>query len=163
MSNSTVGEADTNLYAPYVPSKVAAYAYVALFAIGGLVHFILIFPFQAAFFLPLIIGCASKCWKHPFTKHTLIPRRSGGWWLLLSCLVERRYTQDFTFCYSRPSYSRRSAVSRCHNLHDTGPHHSQPQSRSLFSDCTSMVDKAFCLRRHRMFCQPNSWINHASK
>ena len=60
MSNTTAGEADTNLYAPYVPSKVAAYAYVALFAVGGLLHFILMFPFRAAFFIPIIIGCCSK-------------------------------------------------------------------------------------------------------
>lgn len=61
MSNSTMsGEADKNLYG-YDPSKSAAYAYVAFFTLSALAHFVCMFPFRAAFFIPLIIGCASKC------------------------------------------------------------------------------------------------------
>jgi hypothetical protein len=64
MSNSTsnstsAGLADHNLYG-YNPSKSAAYAFVALFGLSGLAHFIAMFPFRAAFFIPLILGCASK-------------------------------------------------------------------------------------------------------
>lgn len=61
MSNPILpaGETDHNLYG-YDPSKSAAYAYAALFALMGLVHFVLMFPLRAAFFIPLILGCASK-------------------------------------------------------------------------------------------------------
>ncbi|KAF4632329.1 hypothetical protein G7Y89_g5807 [Cudoniella acicularis] len=61
MSNSTLpsGSADHNLYG-YDPSKTAADAYVALFVLGGLAHFIFMFPYRAAFFIPLILGCAME-------------------------------------------------------------------------------------------------------
>ena len=60
-TNSTLpaGTADHNLYG-YEPSKTAAFVYVALFAIAGFVHLIMMFPLRAAFFIPLILGCASK-------------------------------------------------------------------------------------------------------
>jgi hypothetical protein len=81
MPNSTAGEADSNLYAPYVPSKVAAYAYLALFAIGGLIHFILMFPMRAVFFIPLIIGCISKCLvllgQEPYSKFSTTVEAGG--------------------------------------------------------------------------------------
>lgn len=60
MSNSTMtGEAGFNLYG-YTPSKTAAYAYVGLFAASGFAHFVFIFSLRSPFFVPLILGCASK-------------------------------------------------------------------------------------------------------
>jgi hypothetical protein len=60
MSNSTAsGTADHNLYG-YDPSKGAGYAYTVFFALVALAHFILMFPLRAAFFIPLILGCAGK-------------------------------------------------------------------------------------------------------
>jgi hypothetical protein len=65
MSNSTsdttlaAGETAQDLY-DYIPSKTAAYAYLALFALSALAHFIMVFPLRAAFFIPLFLGCASK-------------------------------------------------------------------------------------------------------
>ncbi|KAE9374163.1 RTA1-domain-containing protein [Stipitochalara longipes BDJ] len=60
-SNSTLpkGEADHNLYG-YEPSRTTAYAYMALFALSAFVHFIMMFPLRAAFFIPLILGCAME-------------------------------------------------------------------------------------------------------
>lgn len=43
-------------YFLYTPSKPAAWAFVALFGIATSAHFILMFPFRAAFFIPVIIG-----------------------------------------------------------------------------------------------------------
>jgi hypothetical protein len=60
MSNSTVpGTADHNLYG-YDPSKGAGYAYTVFFALVALAHFLLMFPLRAAFFIPLILGCAGE-------------------------------------------------------------------------------------------------------
>ena len=59
----TSGEADIDLY-PYNPSAIAAWAFLVLWGIGALVHFILMFPNRAAFPIPLIIGCIGMC---PFT------------------------------------------------------------------------------------------------
>lgn len=53
------GEADFDLY-PYTPSATAAYAFVALFGLGGLVHFGFIFANRAWFFIPLVLGCVGK-------------------------------------------------------------------------------------------------------
>lgn len=53
------GEADFDLY-PYVPSATAAYAFVTMFGVGGLVHLICIIPYRAWFFIPFVLGCAGK-------------------------------------------------------------------------------------------------------
>jgi len=49
----------TDLYR-YTPSRTAAYAYLALFSLSGFAHLIMMFPLSAAFFVPLVLGCASK-------------------------------------------------------------------------------------------------------
>ncbi|KAN0102697.1 RTA1 domain containing protein [Hyaloscypha variabilis] len=59
-SNLSAGEVDHNLYGNFVPSKTAAYAYMALFSLSAFVHFIMMFPLRAAFFIPLILGCAME-------------------------------------------------------------------------------------------------------
>lgn len=48
------------IYFLYNPSKPAAWTFVVLFAGATIVHFILMFPFRAAFFVPLVIGGISK-------------------------------------------------------------------------------------------------------
>ncbi|KAJ8112561.1 hypothetical protein OPT61_g5097 [Boeremia exigua] len=53
------GYADRPLY-PYNPSETTAYAFVAMFAIAGLLHFILMFPYRAWFPIPMIIGTAME-------------------------------------------------------------------------------------------------------
>lgn len=58
-SRAKDGYADQELY-PYNPSETAAYAFVAMFAIAGFLHLILMFPYRAWFPIPMIIGTASK-------------------------------------------------------------------------------------------------------
>lgn len=41
---------------PYDPSDSAGYAFVAIFGILTIAHFILMFPYRAASFIPLVIG-----------------------------------------------------------------------------------------------------------
>ncbi|PGH12578.1 hypothetical protein AJ79_04199 [Helicocarpus griseus UAMH5409] len=55
----------------YTPSDVAGYAFMALFGTCTVVHFILIFPFRAAYFIPLVMGgiCETfgyygRAWAH---------------------------------------------------------------------------------------------------
>lgn len=55
-----------NFY-PYTPSDTAGYAFMAMFGVTTLFHLVLMFPFRAAFFIPLVLGgvCTSppfKCW-----------------------------------------------------------------------------------------------------
>lgn len=47
-------------YFLYDPSKSAAWAFVVLFAAATIVHFVLMFPLRAAFFMPLVIGGISE-------------------------------------------------------------------------------------------------------
>lgn len=53
------GYADQDLL-PYNPSETAAYAFTALFAIAGVIHLVLMFPYRAWFPIPMIIGTASE-------------------------------------------------------------------------------------------------------
>ncbi|KAF2621293.1 RTA1-domain-containing protein [Macroventuria anomochaeta] len=53
------GYTDQPLY-PYNPSDTAAYAFVAMFAIAGLLHLVLMFPYRAWFPIPMIIGTAME-------------------------------------------------------------------------------------------------------
>ncbi|GMG16948.1 unnamed protein product [Aspergillus oryzae] len=41
---------------PYNPSQTAGYAFMAIFGITTVVHIILMFPYKAAYFIPLILG-----------------------------------------------------------------------------------------------------------
>jgi hypothetical protein len=61
------GYADRPLY-PYNPSETAALAFMAMFAIAGLLHLVLMFPYRAWFPIPLIIGSASKFTSSTHTK-----------------------------------------------------------------------------------------------
>ncbi|KAJ4398058.1 hypothetical protein N0V91_010462 [Didymella pomorum] len=53
------GYADRDLY-PYNPSETAAYVFVAMFAIAGFTHVVLMFPYRAWFPIPMIIGTAME-------------------------------------------------------------------------------------------------------
>ncbi|KAF5021889.1 hypothetical protein F66182_6080 [Fusarium sp. NRRL 66182] len=68
MANSTdtpEGYAPFDLY-PYSPAQPPAYAFVALFAVAGLVHFVLMFPYRSAFPIPMIIGCGMEAAAYYF-------------------------------------------------------------------------------------------------
>ncbi|KAL4733081.1 RTA1 like protein-domain-containing protein [Aspergillus similis] len=41
---------------PYNPSLPAGYAFMAIFAIATLVHFVLMIPYRAAYFIPFVLG-----------------------------------------------------------------------------------------------------------
>lgn len=41
---------------PYNPSKPAGYAFVAIFGITTVMHLVLMFPYRAAYFIPLVLG-----------------------------------------------------------------------------------------------------------
>lgn len=45
---------------PYTPSATAGYAFMALFGISTVIHFILMIPFRAAYFIPLVLGGICK-------------------------------------------------------------------------------------------------------
>jgi hypothetical protein len=53
------GEADFDLY-PYTPSATAGYAFLVMFAIGGLTHFVMMIPLRSWFFIPFILGCVGQ-------------------------------------------------------------------------------------------------------
>ncbi|KAJ5587602.1 uncharacterized protein N7459_003367 [Penicillium hispanicum] len=56
---------------PYTPSATAGYAFMAIFGISTLIHIVLMFPFRAAYFIPLVLGgiCETfgyygRAWSH---------------------------------------------------------------------------------------------------
>ncbi|KNG91179.1 RTA1 domain protein [Aspergillus nomiae NRRL 13137] len=56
---------------PYNPSQTAGYAFMAIFGLTTVVHIILMFPYKAAYFIPLILGgiCETfgyygRAWSH---------------------------------------------------------------------------------------------------
>ncbi|PSN69619.1 hypothetical protein BS50DRAFT_547266 [Corynespora cassiicola Philippines] len=51
---------------PYNPSDIAAYIFVGLFALGGIVHIIFMFPYRALFPIPIVIGCVMECFSYYF-------------------------------------------------------------------------------------------------
>ena len=68
MSNITVvtrGLAPFDLY-PYNPSATAAWTFLVLFAIVGVVHIVYMFILRAWFAMPLILGCVGELqsWKN---------------------------------------------------------------------------------------------------
>ncbi|PYH73150.1 RTA1 domain-containing protein [Aspergillus vadensis CBS 113365] len=72
---------------PYTPSETAGYAFMAIFGLATLVHFAMMFPYRAAYFIPLVIGgiCETfgyygRAWSHQ--GRTLI-----GPWALQEMLI----------------------------------------------------------------------------
>ncbi|KAJ5499098.1 RTA-like protein [Penicillium expansum] len=56
---------------PYTPSDTAGYAFMAMFGVATIFHFVLMFPFRAAYFTPLVLGgvCEAfgyygRAWSH---------------------------------------------------------------------------------------------------
>jgi hypothetical protein len=45
---------------PYTPSATAGYAFMGIFGVSTLVHIVLMFPFRAAYFIPLVLGGICK-------------------------------------------------------------------------------------------------------
>lgn len=41
---------------PYTPSATAGYAFLVIFGIATAVHLVMMFPFRAAYFIPLVLG-----------------------------------------------------------------------------------------------------------
>ncbi|KAM0433437.1 hypothetical protein ACHAPT_004317 [Fusarium lateritium] len=83
MANSTEtpkGYAPFDLY-PYNPAQPPAYAFLALFGIAAALHFILMFPYRAAFPIPMIIGSGSKQLSSS-SAHQLTPSsvECAGYW-----------------------------------------------------------------------------------
>jgi hypothetical protein len=54
--NGTNGSSPWVEFYPYTPSVTAGYAFMAIFGIATVIHIILIFPYHAAYFIPLILG-----------------------------------------------------------------------------------------------------------
>jgi hypothetical protein len=44
------------VFYPYTPSETAGYAFMAMFGIMTIVHIVLMFPYRAAYFIPLVLG-----------------------------------------------------------------------------------------------------------
>jgi hypothetical protein len=54
--NGTNGSKPWVEFYPYTPSATAGYAFMAIFGIATVVHLVLMCPFRAAYFLPLVLG-----------------------------------------------------------------------------------------------------------
>ncbi|KKK15330.1 hypothetical protein P175DRAFT_0501888 [Aspergillus ochraceoroseus IBT 24754] len=57
------GLAPFDLY-PYNPSKTLAWVFLVIFAIGGGIHLILMFPLRAWFFIPFVLGCVGEAFGY---------------------------------------------------------------------------------------------------
>ncbi|KAH8698919.1 RTA1 like protein-domain-containing protein [Talaromyces proteolyticus] len=69
--NGTNGSSPYVEFYPYNPSAPAGYAFMAIFGVLTIVHFVLMFPFRAAYFIPLVLGgiCETfgyygRAWSH---------------------------------------------------------------------------------------------------
>ncbi|KAJ5814713.1 hypothetical protein N7474_006490 [Penicillium riverlandense] len=69
--NGTNGSSPYVDFYPYTPSATAGYAFTGLFGVLTVVHFVTMFPFRAAYFIPLILGgvCETfgyygRAWSH---------------------------------------------------------------------------------------------------
>jgi hypothetical protein len=65
--NGTNGSSPWVEFYPYTPSNTAGYAFMAIFGIATVVHIILMFPYRAAYFIPLVLG--GICPSTPFPTH----------------------------------------------------------------------------------------------
>jgi hypothetical protein len=54
--NGTNGSSPWVDFYPYTPSASAGYAFMCLFGVATVAHFVFIFLFRAPYFLPMIIG-----------------------------------------------------------------------------------------------------------
>ncbi|KAL4819541.1 putative RTA1 domain protein [Aspergillus spinulosporus] len=59
---------------PYNPSLPAGYAFMAIFAIATLIHFFLMIPYRAAYFIPFVLG--GICTVIPFAPPPSNPKQS---------------------------------------------------------------------------------------
>ncbi|KAJ5160275.1 uncharacterized protein N7482_007279 [Penicillium canariense] len=69
--NGTNGSSPWVEFYPYTPSATAGYAFMAIFGITTVVHLVLMCPFRAAYFIPLVLGgvCETfgyygRAWSH---------------------------------------------------------------------------------------------------
>ncbi|CRG87355.1 Protein RTM1 [Talaromyces islandicus] len=67
--NGTNGSHPWVEFYPYTPSASAGYAFMGLFGVATVAHFILIFLFRAPYFLPMIVGGETfgyygRAWSH---------------------------------------------------------------------------------------------------
>lgn len=53
------GQADFDFY-PYNPSNVAGYIFMALFAVGSVVHLGYIIPYRTWYCIPFLLGCIGE-------------------------------------------------------------------------------------------------------
>jgi hypothetical protein len=58
------GEADFDFY-PYNPSNVAGYVFMAIFAVGSVVHLGYIIPYRTWYCIPFLLGCIGKSTTPP--------------------------------------------------------------------------------------------------
>jgi hypothetical protein len=63
-SDGETFDRDHIIFYPYTPSKSAALVFVALFGTTTLAHFIVVLPFRAWFFIPLILGGICEPYLH---------------------------------------------------------------------------------------------------
>ncbi|KAJ5963641.1 RTA-like protein [Penicillium vulpinum] len=65
------GTAPSVEFYPYTPSATAGYAFMGIFGVSTLAHIVLMFPFRATYFIPLVLGgiCETfgyygRAWSH---------------------------------------------------------------------------------------------------
>ncbi|KAF4210721.1 hypothetical protein CNMCM8980_005027 [Aspergillus fumigatiaffinis] len=86
--NGTNGSSPWVEFYPYTPSASAGYAFMSIFGVATVVHIVLMFPYRAAYFIPLILGgiCETfgyygRAWSHQEG------RTSIGPWALQEMLI----------------------------------------------------------------------------
>ncbi|THW10909.1 putative RTA1 domain protein [Aureobasidium pullulans] len=89
MSNITVvtrGLAPFDLF-PYNPSATAAWTFLVLFAIVGVVHIVYMFILRAWFAMPLILGCVGEAFGYYGRAQSHDNIRNGGMYLIQLMLL----------------------------------------------------------------------------
>lgn len=136
---------------PYTPSATAGYAFMGIFAVSTLAHIVLMFPFRAAYFIPLVLG--GICMM-------ILPIRKGGKTLGLTMnetrrdirllrpsMVTRVSIRDQVMGFAGDAHSMCTTSCGSHRLYGPRPHYPLLRRRTSFKHAPQMA--YLCLRYER--------------
>ena len=111
---------------PYTPSATAGYAFMALFGIATLTHFVLMLPFRAAYFIPLVLGGICMIKAPSYREQTLeltINETRRNVRLLWQSMVPRVPIRDQILGLAGNAHSMRTTPCGSHRLHGPWSHY----------------------------------------
>ncbi|CAG8209591.1 unnamed protein product [Penicillium nalgiovense] len=75
------------VFYPYTPSETAGYAFMAMFGVMTIAHIVLMFPYRAAYFIPLVLGGVCEIFGYYGRALSHKDRTDIGSWALQEMLI----------------------------------------------------------------------------